>query len=114
MQKPRNTLRLITADAQPANLSSNDARAIVREIAQDSARIALVLGHAKMRATQRGISLEDIQRVLLRGVVTEGPYIAAKSGWWRLNVTGQSAGAQITSVVEIEWATRLLVVTVMK
>jgi hypothetical protein len=64
-----------------------------------------------MRKRERRISHADILRVLRKGVCVEGPYIAAKSGPWRLNVEGQSAGSLMTCVVEIIWRKKLLVVT---
>ncbi len=51
-------------------------------------------------------------RVLRSGNITEGPYVALKSGWWRFTMTGRSAGDEVSCVVEIEWKTKLLVVTV--
>ncbi|MBV5264485.1 DUF4258 domain-containing protein [Pinisolibacter aquiterrae] len=98
-------------DEQPDDLDAHEARRIVRDLATNSARVS-VLPHAQKRKRQRRISFEDILRVLRGGTVTEGPYIAPKSGWWRFNVTGRSAGDEVTCVVEIEWKTKLLVVTV--
>lgn len=111
MTKPRRHLRLVASDRQPDVLDIHEARRIVREIAEESARVA-ILPHAQKRKRQRRISLEDVLRVLRNGSVTEGPYIALKSGWWRITMTGRSAGDEVSCVVEIEWKTRLLVVTV--
>jgi hypothetical protein len=98
---------------QPEDLSASQALTVIRELASES-RGVFVIRHGEGRRKKRGVSNEDIQRVLLRGRVTEGPYIAIKSGNWRLNVTGRSAGEELTCVVEIEWRECVLVVTVFK
>lgn len=102
---------VVGSTTQPDHLSASAARKLVRDMASTSARVA-VLPHAEKRQRQRRISFEDILRVLRSGTVTEGPYIATASGWWRLNMTGRSAGDDITCVVEIDWGRKLLVVTV--
>jgi hypothetical protein len=96
--------------SQPATLSRHDALRIVRELAADSRNVA-VIAHARMRKRERGISHADILRVLQKGVCVEGPYIAAKSGLWRLNVQGRSAEEPLTCVVELMWRKKLLIVT---
>ncbi len=95
---------------QPATLSAHDALRIVRVLAARSENVA-VIAHARMRKHQRRISHADILRVLQKGMCVEGPYIAAKSGLWRLNVEGRSAGELLTCVVEIVRRKKLLVVT---
>jgi hypothetical protein len=96
--------------SQPRTLSTHDALRIVRELAARSENVA-VIPHGRKRKHERCISHADILRVLRRGVCVEGPYIAAKSGLWRLNVEGRSAGELLTCVVEIVWRKKLLVVT---
>jgi hypothetical protein len=46
-----------------------------------------------------------------KGCNSDAAHIAAKSGLWRLNVEGRSAGELLTCVVEIVWRKKLLVVT---
>lgn len=111
MTKPRRHLHIVVPDRQPDSLDPFEARRIVQEIAGDSARVA-ILPHAQKRKRQRRISLEDVLRVLRSGNITEGPYVALKSGWWRFTMTGRSAGDEVSCVIEIEWKTKLLVVTV--
>jgi hypothetical protein len=44
--------------------------------------------------------------------LVEGPYVAPRSGFWRMNFYRHAAGEEMTCVVEIDWPARLLVVTV--
>lgn len=111
MKKSRGHLTVVSSNEQPPSLGPHDARRIAQELAQNSSNVA-VLPHAQKRKRERRVSLEDILRVLRSGTVTEGPYISTKSGLWRFNMTGRSAGDEVTCVVEIEWKTKLLVVTV--
>jgi hypothetical protein len=98
-------------ESQPATLSAHDALGTIRRLAARSENVA-VIAHGKVRKRERRISHADILRVLRKGVCVEGPYIAAKSGLWWLNVEGRSAGEPLTCVVEIVWRKKLLVVTV--
>ncbi len=107
-------LHIVTNEGQPANLTASEAQNLIREIAADSAHINVLRPHGEARRKQRGVSYQDIARVLRVGRLTEGPYIAIKSGNWRMNVTGQSAGEELTCVVEIEWRESVLIVTVFK
>lgn len=74
----------------------------------------MLRSHNEARRKQRGISHQDIARVLRAGRLAEGPYIAIKSGNWRMNVTGLTAGEELTCVAEIEWRKSVLIVTVFK
>lgn len=105
---------MVGGDGQPNELSPVDAVKLVRKLAAISANIAVIIDHAKKRVRTRAISHEDIQRVLLHGSITEGPYIANKSGWWRMTFTHRTSGVEMYCVVEIEWATHLLVITAYK
>ncbi|MDB5544822.1 MAG: hypothetical protein JWO64_1971 [Hyphomicrobiales bacterium] len=53
-----------------------------------------------------------VERCLQKGVLAEGPYVALKTGNWRMNISRRAAGEDMTCVVEIDWPNRLLVVTV--
>jgi hypothetical protein len=103
-------------------LSAADPLGIVREILKNPGGM-FVVRHAEKRKKQRPArqtrfkrseaSDLDIRRVLERGAITEGPYIAAKSGWWRMNITGRVAGEEMTFPVEIEWCERVIVITIL-
>lgn len=77
-------------EGQPAELSVSAALALVREIAARPERV-FVLRPRHRRA-----------------------YVAIKSGNWRMNISGRSAGEELTCVVEIEWRECVLVATVFK
>lgn len=86
------------------------ARALIREIAQDSGRV-FVLPHGRKRGRQRSISFKQIVDCLLKGSISEGPYQVA-NGAWRCNVSRHAAGEEMTCVVEFDLPRRLLIVTV--
>lgn len=81
----------------------------VRELAVDDRNIVFVV-HARERMRARRRSPLDVQRVLLRGVVEEGPFRNAK-GHWQATIGGQAAGQAVRVVVALE--RRLVVITVM-
>lgn len=101
----------MAAEIVPLELPSDVAIQKVRELASDGRNIVLVL-HAKARGKQRAINRLMIERCLQKGMITEGPYVALKTGNWRMNVSRRAAGEDMTCVVEIDWPNRLLVVTV--
>lgn len=88
-----------------------EAVRVIRQLAAHSLNVAAV-HHARLRMRQRGVSMQDVVRVLQRGAITEGPFVSG-AGNWRMNVTGRSAGEELTVVVEIVWRSNLLVVTVL-
>jgi hypothetical protein len=94
---------------QPDRLNDADALKLVRMIAADSDNI-VVIKHAKKRRVQRMITRPQIERCVQRGTITEGPFING-FGNWQMNLTRHTAGEQITCVVAIDWATRVLVIT---
>ena len=115
-------LQLVAEGSQPADLGAADALGVIREILKKPDGM-FIIPHGSKRRTQRPVrqtrtqrkvaSHLDVRRVLERGSVTEGPYLAVKTGWWRLNVTGRVAGEELTVTVEIEWRTRVLVITIL-
>ena len=94
---------------QPERLNDHDAVRLVRMLAGDSNNI-VVVRHAKKRARQRSISRTQIERCLRMGSLAEGPFVNSH-GHWQMNLMRHTAGEQITCVVAVEWATRLIVVT---
>ena len=95
----------------PEELTAQVALALIHKIAAVSSNIVLV-SHALKRGHQRRINRIMVERCLMRGAITEGPYVAAASGNWRMNVSRYAAGEEMTCVVEIDWPNKLLVVTV--
>lgn len=94
----------------PLTLTAQQARTIIRDIAQDSARV-FVIPHAKRAGRTRKIAFKQIIDCLLKGTISEGPYIFV-NGKWRCNVRRHAAGEEMTCVVEFDWPKRLLIVTV--
>lgn len=93
----------------PLELSEGDALGMVRELASDTDRIVL-LPHAIQRCKQRKITRRQVELCCLKGTISEGPFLNAH-GHWQINLYRHMAGEEITCVVAIDWATRLLVIT---
>lgn len=111
--KRKDHLRIVTdakGAAPPEHLSAPEALRIVRDLAADSSRVAAV-AHARKQMKARKVSFQDVLRVLQRGAITEGPY-TLPDGDWRMNLTSWTGGVELTVVAELEWKTRLLVITV--
>jgi hypothetical protein len=96
-------------DGTPAKVGRSQALAMVREIASRKKGVALV-GHARTRMEQRGITRRQVASCLQKGVITEGPFLN-NHGNWQVNVSRLAAGEQITCVVAIEWGRRLIVIS---
>jgi len=94
----------------PAKLNAAHAVHIIRHIAADSKSI-IVIDHGKVRARQRKFTRTQIERCVRSGTVSEGPFMNIH-GNWQVNLTHHAAGEKITCVVAIEWAARVLVITV--
>lgn len=63
------------------------------------------------------MDLLQVQRCLLRGTITEGPYIptSSKSGYWRCNVEATVGGDELRVVVELpDDPPEVLVITVIR
>jgi len=97
---------------RPKSLSVHDARAIIRSMAQESARV-FVVTHARNRQRTRNITRRQIINCLQKGSITEGPVLNTH-GNWQVNVSRLAAGEEITCTVAIEWERRLVVVTVFR
>jgi hypothetical protein len=92
---------------QPAKLSAPEALRVVRLLAADTANI-VVHPHGKKRAWK--ITRRQIELCVQRGTIGEGPFVN-QHGNWQLNLCRRAAGEEITCVVAIEWATKLLVIS---
>jgi ribosome-associated toxin RatA of RatAB toxin-antitoxin module len=102
----------MTTDRQPERLSTAQALEVIRRIAADTARIFIV-EHARRRQRQRTVTRRQIERCCQKGTIVEGPFRNAK-GHWQASLFRHAAGEEITCVVAIEWAERLVVVTVFR
>lgn len=97
-------------DAVPFRLTEKRALQVIRDLAADTGNI-VVVRHAKARGRQRNISRRQIELCVQKGTITEGPFINMH-GHWQVNLFRHAAGEELTCTVAIEWATRLIVVTV--
>jgi Domain of unknown function (DUF4258) len=97
------------AEVVPLSLTAPAALRMVKALAADTSRI-VVIQHAKKRQRKRGITRRQIELCLLKGSITEGPFMNPH-GNWQVNVYRHAAGEEVTCTVAIEWATRLLVIT---
>lgn len=98
------------AEIVPLKLGAPQALRMIRELARDSDNI-VVVPHAKARQKQRRISRRQIELCVLKGIICEGPFMN-QHGHWQVSLERRAAGEEITCAVAIEWASRLIVVTV--
>lgn len=97
------------AEIVPLELTAPRALAMIREIAAETKNI-VVVGHGKTRQRQRKITRRQIELCIQKGTICEGPFLNPH-GHWQVNLFRHAAGEEVTCVVAIEWATRLIVVT---
>lgn len=93
---------------QPASLKEADALKIVRMIAADTDNI-VVIPYGKKKSKKRKISRRQIELCVQKGTLSEGPFVNSH-GHWQMNFFRHAAGEQVTCVVAIEWATKVLVI----
>lgn len=98
------------AEIVPLRLTTDQALRMIRKLAADSDNI-VVVGHARKRRLQRKVSRRQIELCVQRGTISEGPFFN-QHGNWQVNLFRHAAGEELTCTVAIEWATRLIVVTV--
>lgn len=98
------------AEIVPLQLTPHACQKMIREIAAISDRI-VILPHAKTRQRQRKVTRRQIELCLQRGTIQEGPFLNTR-GDWQVNLFRHAAGEELTCTVVIEWATKLIVVTV--
>jgi hypothetical protein len=97
------------AEVVPLKLTVPAALDVVRALAADTSRI-VVVGHAKRRQRERGITRRQIELCLQRGTITEGPF-PNQHGNWQVNMCRHAAGEEVICTVAIEWGARLVVIT---
>jgi len=93
---------------QPNKLSAALALKIVRLIAADTDNI-VIIPYGRRRAQQRNITRRQIELCVQRGTIVEGPFVN-QHGNWQMNFYRHAAGEEVTCVVAIDWATRVLVI----
>jgi len=93
---------------QPTDLRRADALKLVRELAADTSNI-VVIPYGKKRARERRVTRRQIELCVQKGSIVEGPF-QNSYGHWQVNLYRMAAGEELTCVVAIEWATKLLVI----
>ena len=96
----------------PVPLRMNDATAlrVLREIAEDSARV-IFTKHASQRMRQRKVSPVQVIACLQRGIIRE-PVALDLHGNWKLTVSHRVAGRDLNVAVAIDVPSRAIVITV--
>lgn len=102
-EKPKNS-------DKPEKLSGADALKHIRALMKADSRCVKFWPHAKRRGKQRSITQRQMLTCLDKGTVTEGPYLN-EHGHWKLNISRQAAGQEITCVVIIIWSESVIVQT---
>ena len=96
----------------PVPLRMNDATAlrVLREIAEDSARV-IFTKHASQRMRQRKVSPVQVIACLQRGIIRE-PVALDLHGNWKLTVSHRVAGKDLDVAVAIDVPNRAIIITV--
>jgi len=97
------------AEIIPLVMTAPVALAHIQELAKDSNRIVLTR-HAIERGKERNITRKQFETCLRTGYIDEGPFLNDFRNW-QVTMVGYYAGEEITVVVAIEWASQLVVVT---
>jgi hypothetical protein len=93
---------------QPADLSEPEALRVIRLLAAQTENI-VVIPYGRRKTKIRRITRRQIELCVQKGTPTEGPFLNSH-GNWQMNLLRHAAGEEITCVVAIEWATRVLVI----
>jgi len=95
-------------EEQPDQLSEAEAIKIVRVLAADSSNI-VIIPYGQRRTRQRNITRPQVEKCVRLGTIQEGPFLNGH-GHWQMNLFRHAAGEQVTCVIAIDWATRILVI----
>lgn len=95
-------------EKQPDRLKAADAIKLVRALASETENI-VVIPYGKKKGEMRGITRRQMELCVQKGTLTEGPFLNPH-GNWQFNMYRHAAGEEITCVVAIEWARRVLVI----
>ncbi|MCA0247075.1 MAG: DUF4258 domain-containing protein [Proteobacteria bacterium] len=72
----------------------------LRDLAADSKNV-FITNHARRRMVQRRHTDEDVRGALLRGIVSEGPFLNDK-GHWQATIYRTHADQEITVVAALD------------
>ena len=97
-------------DPVPLRMNDTTALRILREIAEDSARV-IFTKHASQRMRQRKVSPVQVIACLQRGIIRE-PVALDLHGNWKLTVSHRVAGRDLNVAVAIDVPSRAIVITV--
>lgn len=94
----------------PFPLPKKKALELIRELSQGSDRI-FYSKHARLRMTEREISMPDVMDCLAKGQITEGPY-KAPGGDWRFTISWFRAGSplQVVGAIDVDDDGKYLVI----
>lgn len=92
------------------NLSEPNARRILREAAEEPARVFFTV-HVEKRMKERRITRVQVLRCLRNGTITEAPAWSSTKGTWELRVEYVTAGDQVRVVAAIDPEEMVIVVT---
>jgi hypothetical protein len=93
---------------QPADLSAAGALKVIRLLAENTDNIVLI-PYGRKKTAMRKITRRQIELCVQKGTLTAGPFLN-HHGHWQMNLYRHAAGEEITCVVAIEWAARVLVI----
>lgn len=80
--------------------TSDEAAALLRELVADGDRV-LPVPHAYERMEEREVTFTQVLRILRRGNLVEGPNMSNER-MWRYKYRGDSAGQDISVVVDLD------------
>lgn len=98
----------MTAQIVPLNLTPSHALRVIKALAKDTTNI-VVIPYGRKRAKQRKVTRRQIELCVQRGTIVEGPF-KNQHGHWQVNLYRHAAGEELTCVVAIDWATKVLVI----
>jgi hypothetical protein len=98
------------AEVVPLTLSAPAALQMIKQLAANSGHV-VILGHCRQQMVKRHITRRQIELCLQKGTIVEGPSMNPH-GNWQVNMFRHAAGEELTCTVAIEWAVRLLIITV--
>lgn len=67
--------------------------------------------HCKMRQKRRQITTLQVTNCLMKGFVTEDPYLSPHHKGWETTVEGSAAGERLKIVISMRWTQDILVIT---
>lgn len=100
------------AEPVPLRMSDPAALKLLREIAEDSAKV-IFTQHARQRMRQRKVTTTQVLACLKGGFASE-PVALDPHGNWKLTVSHRVAGVELHVGVAIDVPTRAIVITVFR